>query len=61
MLTPKGEGHCLFIIDYGTMINTVWVVHLFDTGSVLHCDSGDIRVYGNPMYGVPDPCPPKKK
>lgn len=61
VLTPKGEGHCLFIIDYGTMVNTVWVVHLFDTGSVLHFDSGDIRVYGNPMYGIPDPCPPKKK
>ena len=53
--TPKGEGHCLFLIDYGTMINTVWVVHLFEDGQVLHFDSSDIRVMGNAMYGIPNP------
>ena len=55
VLTPKGEGHALFLIDYGAMINTVWVVHLFADGRVLHFDSSDIRVYGNMMYGIPDP------
>lgn len=53
--TPKGEGHCLFLIDYGPMINTVWVVHLFEDGQVLHFDSSDIRVMGNAMYGIPNP------
>lgn len=43
------------MLDYGTMINTVWVVHLFDTGRVIHVDSSDVRVYGNAMYGIPDP------
>lgn len=59
VLTPRGEGHALFIIDYGCMINTVWLVHLFDTGEVLHFDSSDVRVYGNKMYGIGDPCPKK--
>ena len=26
--TPKGEGQALFIIDYGTHQNTIWVVCL---------------------------------
>ena len=55
VLTPKGEGHCLFLIDYGPMINTVWVVHLFKDGTVLHFDSSDVRIYGNLMYGIKDP------
>ena len=56
VLTPKGEGHVMFLIDYGTMINTVWVVHLFEDGRVIHVDSSDIKVFGNAMYGIPDPC-----
>ena len=57
VLTPKGEGHTLFLIDYGTMINTVWVVHLFCDGTVIHVDSSDIKVFGNAMYGIEDPRP----
>ena len=26
--TPLGEGHALFLIDYGPSINTVWLVLL---------------------------------
>lgn len=61
VLTPLGEGNCLFIIDYGEMVNTIWPVHLFDTAQVKHFDSDDIRVYGNPMWGIEDPVPTKKK
>ena len=57
VLTPLGEGDCLFIIDYGESINSVWLVHLFETGKVKHFTSEDIRVYGNPMYGISDPKP----
>lgn len=58
--TPLGEGHALFLIDYGPMINSVWLVHLFDSGKVVHIDSPEIRVMGNAMYGIPDPETPNR-
>jgi len=60
VLTPLGEGDCLVILDYGVHVNTVWLVWLFDSGKVAHFDSTDIRVFGNPMYGIPDPIPSQK-
>lgn len=45
-----GDGETLFLIDYGTDVNTVWVVRL-EGGIVKHFYSDDIRVYGNPMNG----------
>ncbi len=56
--TPLGEGHALVIIDYGVSINTVWLVHLFETGKVIHIDSSEIRVMGNDMYGIEHPRQP---
>lgn len=56
--TPLGEGDCLFLIDYGPTLNSVWLVHLHDDGRVLHFDSSDIRVMGNLMYGIQHPSPP---
>lgn len=58
--TPLGEGHCLFLLDYGPSINTVWLVHLFDSGKVLHIDSSEIRIMGNDMYAIPHPEKPKR-
>ena len=59
--TPLGDGHALLIMDYGVSINTVWVVHLFDGGRVVHVDSSEVRVMGNPMYGIEHPPEPKRK
>ena len=59
--TPAGEGHAMFLIDYGPMINTVWIVHLFKDGSVIHVDSPEIRVMGNQMYGIEDPVLPVER
>lgn len=53
--TPLGEGDCLFLIDYGPTVNSVWLVHLHDSGKAVHFDSSDIRVMGNLMYGIPHP------
>lgn len=58
--TPLGEGHALFLIDYGPAINTVWVVHLFDGGKVTHIDSSEVRVMGNAMWGIGHPTKPKR-
>jgi len=58
--TPLGEGHALFLIDYGPSINTVWVVHQFDDGQVLHVDSSEVRIMGNAMYGIDHPTTPTR-
>lgn len=58
--TPLGEGHALLVLDYGPSINTVWAVHLFDSGQVTHVDSSEIRVMGNAMYGIPHPQQPSR-
>lgn len=46
-----GDGEALFLIDYGTKLNTVWVVR-FPGGIIKHFYSDDIRVYANPMDGM---------
>lgn len=58
--TPLGEGHCLFLVDISASINTIWIVHLFDTGKVAHIDSSEIRVMGNEMWGIPHPAAPTR-
>lgn len=60
VVTPLGEGHALFLLDYGPSINTVWVVHQFDDGRVVHVDSSEVRIMGNPMYDIPHPSPPQR-
>lgn len=61
MVTPFGEGFCLFLIDYGPILNSVWVVHLFDSGSVVHVDSAEIKVGGNEMYDIKHPKKPTSR
>lgn len=56
--TPLGQGNAIFLIDYGPSINSVWVIHLFASGKVVHVDSSEVRVMGNPMYGIQDPIEP---
>ena len=58
--TPLGEGHALFLIDYGPSMNTVWVVHQFDGGAVVHVDSSEVRIMGNAMYGIDHPSTPTR-
>lgn len=61
MVTPLGEGFCLFLIDYGPGLNSVWVVHLFDSGNVVHVDSAEVKVGGNEMYAIPHPKRPTSR
>lgn len=58
--TPLGEGHCLFLFDVSPSINSIWLVHLFDTGRVVHVDSSEIRVMGNSMWGIEHPSAPTR-
>lgn len=56
-LTPAGEAEAMFLIDYGPSINTIWVCRIIATGNILHVDSGEIRIMGNPMWNIPNPKP----
>lgn len=50
--TPLGQGHAIFIIDYGMHQNTCWVVALSENGVVKHFDCNDIIIATNYTYGV---------
>lgn len=45
-----GDGDAIAIIDYGHMLNSVWIVRL-SGGTIKHFWSDDILIYGNPMDG----------
>ena len=49
--TPLGYGKAIAWIDYGSDINTVWKVVLYETGMVRNFYDDDVRVYPNKMDG----------
>lgn len=59
--TPLGEGFAILVIDYGPALNSVWAVHLFADGQLVHVESNEIRVMGNEMYGIKNPETPVRK
>jgi len=50
--TPLGRGKAIAWIDYGSEVNTVWKVVLFEDGKVRNMYDTDIRVYPNGMDGL---------
>lgn len=49
--TPLGYGKAIAWIDYGSDVNTVWKVVIYETGMVRNFYDDDIRVYPNKMDG----------
>ena len=49
--TPLGYGKAIAWIDYGSQVNTVWKVILYDNGMVRNFYDDDILVYPNKMDG----------
>ena len=49
--TPLGYGKAIAWIDYGSDVNTVWKVIIYETGMVRNFYDDDIRVYPNKMDG----------
>ena len=50
--TPLGQGHAIFLIDYGMHQNSCWVVTLVENGIVKHFDSNDVIVCRNYTYKI---------
>ena len=49
--TPLGYGKAIAWIDYGSQVNTVWKVILYDSGMVRNFYDNDILVHPNQMDG----------
>lgn len=49
--TPLGYGKAIAWIDYGSQVNTVWKVILYDSGMVRNFYDNDILVHPNHMDG----------
>ena len=49
--TPLGYGKAIAWIDYGSQVNTVWKVILYDSGMVRNFYDDNILVYPNQMDG----------
>lgn len=49
--TPKGEGICHFLIDYGIEEHLYWVCFLDDTGECWTFPNPDIRAQKNVTIG----------
>lgn len=48
MLTPKGEGYALMVIDYSQEHHLLWVVALDDTGEIWAFPNTEVRLSKNP-------------
>jgi len=50
--TELGPGRALLVIDYGTDINTIWVVALDNGGQIKHFDSNQVTLQENYTLGT---------
>jgi len=61
LVTPKGDGRALVMIDYGPEINPVFLVDLDEGRELLCFDMIDCRGGGNAMWNLPHPTPPESR
>lgn len=57
VVTPKGDGLALFLIDYGPDLNSIWIVRDDASGAIYHVCSAEIKVGGNEMWNLKEPSP----
>ncbi len=61
VVTPKGDGEAVVMIDYGANVNPIFLVVLDETREVLCFDMIDLRGQGNAMWGIEHPDPPQPR
>lgn len=52
LITPKGKGRAVVLIDYGVEENLLWVVFLNDTGECWAFQNKDVRLEPNITIGA---------
>lgn len=61
VVTPKGDAMAHVLIDYGPMLNTIWIVFLDETNECIHVDSAEILAAGSAMWDLKHPEPQKER
>ena len=56
MMTPKGSGYALFVVDYSQEHHLMWVVALDDGGEIWMFENPDVRVQSNFTLGRRPDC-----
>jgi len=51
MMTPRGSGYALFVVDYSQEHHLMWVVALDDGGEIWMFENPDVRVQSNFTLG----------
>ena len=51
MMTPRGSGYALFVVDYSQEHHLMWVVALDDGGEIWMFENPEIRVQSNFTLG----------
>ena len=51
MMTPKGAGYALFVVDYSQEHHLMWVVALDDGGEIWMFENPEVRVQSNFTLG----------
>lgn len=61
VVTPKGDGEAVAMIDYGPALNPIFMVILDETREFLCFDMIDLRGQGNAMWNLDHPDPPASR
>jgi hypothetical protein len=51
MVTPKGEGYAILVVDYSQEHHLMWVVALNDGGEIWMVENPQVRVHSNWTVG----------
>jgi hypothetical protein len=51
MMTPRGSGYALFVVDYSQEHHLMWVVALDDGGEIWMFENPEVRVQSNFTLG----------
>lgn len=61
LMTPKGEGFAMALIDYGLHLNPVFLVALCGSGEIICVTMEECKRMGNAMLDIPDPKQPTQR
>jgi hypothetical protein len=61
LVTPKGKGRAVVLIDYGIEENLLWVVFIDETGECWAFQNKDVRLESNITIGAKRDSSPLRK
>lgn len=52
VITPKGEGYALYVVNNGMWENDVFCCSLCDTGQLLHFTTSQLQLHKNHTFDI---------